>query len=262
MAELVCDALATLTRNTYGNNDESAKFCRMFRAMIRDSGLYSNIENWRAAFYRDRLPKRMSHSTVSIQLDNLEREVLKIRAEGFCQGYTRKERTLNAFDLGDDGKGNTIIKPTTHLSSIILQNSYNSAFKLPKIPDGLLEKTRCELEEEKKNNDVLKQKIKELENTISQLENFENEAKASEFVLEHLKFTNESLRIQRDEAQICLVGLCNKFGLQCEIDNSIRVTESDKKGKRKGRKNRRTEVSFGAPGHNLTDQINALSDVE
>nr|QRV11675.1 NSP3 [Bat rotavirus] len=245
MAELVCDALATLTRNVYGDNEESAKFCRMYRTMITDSGLYQNLDNWRDAYYKERMPKRMSNSTVSIQIQNLEREILKIREEGFCSGWDRKKRTLNAFDIGENKNGHTILVPTTHLSKIILENSCNSDFVLPKVPDGLVENLRAELEEERKCNDLFKETIVKLKEQIKQFEDYKAEADAANFVLNDLKVRYNDVRAERDEAQILLAGLCNKFGLVMEINETTKIYESDKKGKKKGRKNRKSEITFG-----------------
>nr|BBC18356.1 Nonstructural protein 3 [Porcine rotavirus H] len=245
MAELVCDALATLTRNVYGDNEESAKFCRMFRTMITDSGLYQNINSWRNTFYKERMPKRMSHSTVSIQIQNLEREILKIREEGFCNGWDRKKRTLNAFDIGENKDGHTILIPTTHLSKIILENSCNADFALPKIPDELVENLRSELEEEKRCNDLFRETVTKLKEQIKQLEDYKAEADAANFVLEDLKIKYNDVRAERDEARTLLAGMCNKFGLIMEVNSTTKISESDKKGKRKGRKNRKNEITFG-----------------
>nr|ALX72691.2 NSP3 [Porcine rotavirus H] len=245
MAELVCDALATLTRNVYGDNEESAKFCRMFRTMITDSGLYQNINNWRNAFYKERMPKRMSHSTVSIQIQNLEREILKIREEGFCNGWDRKKRTLSAFDIGENKDGHTILIPTTHLSKIILENSCNADFVLPKVPDKLVENLRFELEEEKRCNDLFRETVIKLKEQIKQFEDYKAEANAANFVLEDLKIKYNNVRAERDEARTLLAGICNRFGLIMEVNDTTKISESDKKGRRKGRKNRRNEITFG-----------------
>nr|BBC18353.1 Nonstructural protein 3 [Porcine rotavirus H] len=245
MAELVCDALATLTRNVYGDNEESAKFCRMFRTMITDSGLYQNINNWRNAFYKERMPKRMSYSTVSIQIQNLEREILKIREEGFCSGWDRKKRTLNAFDIGENKDGHTILIPTTQLSKIILQNSCNVGFVLQKIPDQLVENLRSELEEEKKCNDLFRETVIKLKEKIKQFEDYKVEADAANFILEDLKIKYSDVRAERDEARTLLAGICNKYGLIMEISDTTKIFEPKKEGKRKGRKNRRSEITFG-----------------
>nr|WPT07187.1 non-structural protein 3 [Rotavirus H] len=263
MAELVCDALATLTRNVYGDNEESARFCRMFRTMITDSGLYKNINDWRSTFYKERMPKRMSHSTVSIQIQNLEREILKIREEGFCSGWDRRKRTLNAFDIGENKDGHTILIPTTHLSKIILQNSCNTDFVLPKVPDGLVENLRSELEEERRCNDLFKETVIKLKQQIKQFEDYKVEVDAANFVLEDLKIKYNNVRAERDEARTLLAGLCNRFGLVMEVDDTTKIFESERKGKRKGRKNRRSEITFGdfeSPiGYTSTVSLNAMN---
>lgn len=213
--------------------------------MIIDSGLSQNLDNWRDCYYRKRLPKEMSHSTANIQMQNLEREVLKIRAEGFCAGYTRKERTLNAFDIGSNFKGHTVLIPTTHLSKIILENTFNERLALPKIPDGAFERAQEE-------NTALKAKIFEMENQIdkfkeeiSNLEDTRREVQAVESVLDFQRQITQRITAQRDEAQILLVKLCERFGLICEIDNhGIGVLGPEKTKKRKGRKNRKSLIEY------------------
>nr|UUW33706.1 NSP3 protein [Rotavirus J] len=243
MAELIYDTLRSVVRNLYGDNEDSASFVRTFQLAMKDSGLEENVDNWRKCFYKKRIPKEMTSSTLSIQIQNLEREIIKIRTEGFCAGYDRKARTLNAFEIGKSKQGHTILIPSTHLSEIILQNTFNENLKLSPIPSEALERASIENNKLKQEIDELKATITNLSKQISEQEDSRLELMATQSVLNHQKKLTKRMQDQRDEAQYIIQGLCNRFGLQCFIDNrGVAFTEPDNKGKRKGRKNRRIPI--------------------
>lgn len=261
MAELMFDLFREIIKKNVDNPSIQDKMYREFREAASDSGLAENVNNWRDAFYGMRMPKRMTHTTVNIQMQNLEQEVLLLREKNYLDGVTRKMRTLNGFEIEKNSKGHTVLKPTTHLSKLILANTQREDLCLSGLPSQSFEKLCRDLEIAKKDNEILAKALTDARKTLSGIEDSHTEIRALESILQSERQLRKKMQSQRDEAQCLLLGLCNRFGLQCDIDNSRGTITAPDNSKRKGRKNRRVPIlsytfgEFDQPIHSDNESV-------
>nr|WBV74443.1 NSP3 [Bat RVJ-like rotavirus BtSY3] len=250
MAELVISLVRETLDNMLGNEETINSLIHDLKTRMLDTGLYENVNNWRDCFYKKRIPKEMTATTVNIQIKNLEDEVIRLRSNAYSDGYDREIRTLSQFKVEKNGRGQTILTPTSELTKIILANSKIPNFQLSGVPCAQFEKLCFELEDRKRHNEILCSEIATLKGMLDTQEDARSEVRALQSVLSAERNHKKRIAEQRDEAQCLLAAVCNRFGLQCEIDNSRGcVTMPDPTGKRKGRKKRRVPIcaySFGA----------------
>nr|WBV74314.1 NSP3 [Bat RVJ-like rotavirus BtSY2] len=243
MAQMVLDLFKETLENVLGDSEIKKGLLDDFHSRLKDTGLDVHINNWRDCFYEKRVPKPMTATTVHIQIKNLEEEVIRLRSNAYSDGFDRKARTLDQFDLEQNKYGRTVLVPRTQLTQIILANSKNQNFQLSGVPCEQFEKLCFEIEERKRHNEVLSSEIARLKTILDGQESAVSEIKALQSVLNAERIHKMQIAYQRDEAQCLLAGLCHRFGLQCEIDNSRgAVSMPDIKGRRKGRKNRRIPI--------------------
>nr|AXF38054.1 NSP3 [Rotavirus G] len=121
-----------------------------FMEKMNDAGI--NVDAWKQAYDGNRLPRRMTKSTLAIQNSNLEKEIVMLRTKEHRKGYDKNKRTLANFDV-EKKDGNTVLIPKTRLAEIILLNSSHD-LKLSAPPSDYIEHLEDEnskLKEEKFN---------------------------------------------------------------------------------------------------------------
>nr|BAW98437.1 NSP3 [Bovine group B rotavirus] len=100
--------------------DDQLKIIEDFIHAMKDCGMM--LDNWRDAYYKLRIPKPMTGTTMAIQLKNMETEVLRLRHESWKNGETMKDRLLQSFDVGRKN-GYTVLLPKTRNAEVVLLNS-------------------------------------------------------------------------------------------------------------------------------------------
>nr|BAW98429.1 NSP3 [Bovine group B rotavirus] len=100
--------------------DDQLKIIEDFIHAMKDCGMM--LDNWRDAYYKLRIPKPMTGTTMAIQLKNMETEVLRLRHESWKNGETMKDRLLQSFDVGKKN-GYTVLLPKTRNAEVVLLNS-------------------------------------------------------------------------------------------------------------------------------------------
>nr|WLK78188.1 non-structural protein 3 [Rotavirus B] len=100
--------------------DDQLKIIEDFIHAMKDCGMM--LDDWRDAYYKLRIPKPMTGTTMAIQLKNMETEVLRLRHESWKNGETMKDRLLQSFDVGKKN-GYTVLLPKTRNAEVVLLNS-------------------------------------------------------------------------------------------------------------------------------------------
>nr|BAW98436.1 NSP3 [Bovine group B rotavirus] len=136
--------------------DDQLKIIEDFIHAMKDCGMM--LDNWRDAYYKLRIPKPMTGTTMAIQLKNMETEVLRLRHESWKNGETMKDRLLQSFDVGKKN-GYTILLPKTRNAEVVLLNS-TVDMKLNPFPSDVID-------------DLIK-KNSELENSIKAIQDEAN----------------------------------------------------------------------------------------
>nr|AUG44894.1 non-structural protein 3 [Rotavirus B] len=143
--------------------DNMKEISNEFKLALEDCGV--RINEWRDAYYRERIPKPMSSTSMAIQLKNFENEVLQLRNKAWNEGADRKERLMSSFEISNK-KGHTILVPKTRNAQLVLANSV-SDFRLSNDHSDVIDDLI-------KRNDELTREIDELKNNqISTLESGE-----------------------------------------------------------------------------------------
>nr|AUG44893.1 non-structural protein 3 [Rotavirus B] len=143
--------------------DNMKEISNEFKLALEDCGV--RINDWRDAYYRERIPKPMSSTSMAIQLKNFENEVLQLRNKAWNEGADRKERLMSSFEISSK-KGHTILVPKTRNARLVLANSV-SDFRLSNDHSDVIDDLI-------KRNDELTREIDELKNNqISTLESGE-----------------------------------------------------------------------------------------
>nr|QXV87666.1 non-structural protein 3 [Rotavirus B] len=132
--------------------DDQLKIIEDFIHAMKDCGMM--LDNWRDAYYKLRIPKQMTGTTMAIQLKNMETEVLRLRHESWKNGETMKDRLLQSFDVGKKN-GYTVLLPKTRNAEVVLLNS-TVDMKLNPFPSDVVD-------------DLIK-KNSELENSIKTIQ--------------------------------------------------------------------------------------------
>nr|AUG44873.1 non-structural protein 3 [Rotavirus B] len=132
--------------------DDQLKIIEDFIHAMKDCGMM--LDNWRDAYYKLRIPKQMTGTTMAIQLKNMETEVLRLRHESWKNGETMKDRLLQSFDVGRKN-GYTVLLPKTRNAEVVLLNS-TVDMKLNPFPSDVVD-------------DLIK-KNSELENSIKTIQ--------------------------------------------------------------------------------------------
>nr|AUG44874.1 non-structural protein 3 [Rotavirus B]AUG44875.1 non-structural protein 3 [Rotavirus B]AUG44876.1 non-structural protein 3 [Rotavirus B]AUG44878.1 non-structural protein 3 [Rotavirus B]AUG44879.1 non-structural protein 3 [Rotavirus B] len=91
-----------------------------FKEALHDCGI--RVDDWRDAFYNERIPKPMSSTSMAIQLKNFELEVLQLRNKAWLEGADRKSRLFSSFDISSKN-GHTVLMPKTRNAQLMLANS-------------------------------------------------------------------------------------------------------------------------------------------
>lgn len=91
-----------------------------FKEALNDCGI--KVNDWRDAFYKERVPKPMSSTSMAIQLKNFELEVLQLRSKAWLDGADRKTRLFSSFDVSSKN-GHTVLIPKTRNAQLLLANS-------------------------------------------------------------------------------------------------------------------------------------------
>lgn len=143
--------------------DDTNGISNEFKSALEDCGI--KIDDWRDAYYRERIPKPMSSTSMAIQLKNFETEILQLRNKAWNEGADRKERLMSSFDISSK-KGHTILVPKTRNAQLVLANS---------VSDLRLSNNHSDVIDDLiKRNDELTKEIDELKNIqISTLESGE-----------------------------------------------------------------------------------------
>nr|BAW98433.1 NSP3 [Bovine group B rotavirus] len=136
--------------------DDQLKIIEDFIHAMKDCGMM--LDNWRDAYYKLRIPKPMTGTTMAIQLKNMETEVLRLRHESWKNGETMKDRLLQSFDVGKKN-GYTVLLPKTRNAEVVLLNS-TVDMKLNPFPSDVVD-------------DLIK-KNSELENSIKAIQDEAN----------------------------------------------------------------------------------------
>nr|BAW98431.1 NSP3 [Bovine group B rotavirus]BAW98432.1 NSP3 [Bovine group B rotavirus] len=136
--------------------DDQLKIIEDFIHAMKDCGMM--LDNWRDAYYKLRIPKPMTGTTMAIQLKNMETEVLRLRHESWKNGETMKDRLLQSFDVGKKN-GYTVLLPKTRNAEVVLLNS-TVDMKLNPFPSDIVD-------------DLIK-KNSELENSIKAIQDETN----------------------------------------------------------------------------------------
>ncbi|AKE33176.1 non-structural protein 3 [Rotavirus B] len=140
--------------------DNSKEIIDEFKSALEDCGI--KIDEWRDAYYQERIPKPMSSTSMAIQLKNFEVEVLQLRNRAWNEGAGRKERLMSSFEISSK-KGHTVLVPKTRNAQLVLANSV-SDFRLSNNHSDVIDDLI-------KRNDELTKQIEELKcNQISSLE--------------------------------------------------------------------------------------------
>lgn len=180
---------------TKHNIDNQLDVIEDFIHAMKDTGI--RLDEWRDAYYNLKLPKKMTSTTMAIQLKNMETEILMLRNDSWNRGQTMKDRLLNSFDVGKKGE-HTILIPKTRNAEVVLLNS-TSDIKLNSFPsdvvDDLVKKnSQLELELEHTKNmlesetNYQNELLEEKENVIAMLQrDLEIEKKKLEFKEEEHK---------------------------------------------------------------------------
>lgn len=108
---------SVLTKNKIDNQLE---IIEDFIQAMNDTGM--RIEEWREAYYNLKLPRKMTGTTMAIQLKNLETEVLMLRNESWSKGESKNDRLFKSFDVGKKD-GYTVLIPKTRTAEVVLKNS-------------------------------------------------------------------------------------------------------------------------------------------
>lgn len=161
---------------------DAARVMNRFEAALDDCGI--KIEDWRDAYYKERLPKRMTSTTMSTQLMNLEIENLHLRNKAWAEGADRKFRLLSSFELSTKDN-HTILVPTTRNAEIILANS-TSELKLSDHPSQAV--------------DRLVQRNHELTEKINQLESAKQSDNSTIILCKAVEDMSEKLKAAEKEA--------------------------------------------------------------
>lgn len=143
--------------------DNTREILSEFKLALEDCGI--RIDDWRDAYYRERIPKSMSSTSMAIQLKNFETEVLQLRNKAWNEGVDRKERLMSSFEISNK-KGHTVLVPKTRNAQLVLANS---------VSDLRLSNNHSDVIDDLiRRNDELTREIEELKNIqISTLESGE-----------------------------------------------------------------------------------------
>lgn len=143
--------------------DDKDEISNEFKLALEDCGI--RLDDWRDAYYRERIPRPMSSTSMAIQLKNFETEVLQLRNKAWNEGADRKERLMSSFEISSK-KGHTILIPKTRNAQLVLANSV-SDFRLNNNHSDIIDDLI-------KRNDELTKEIDELKNIqVSTLESGE-----------------------------------------------------------------------------------------
>lgn len=205
---MALNALASILETvlTECNTPDIVRVMNRFEDALYDCGM--KIEDWRDAYYNERLPKRMTSTTMSTQLMNLEIENLHLRNKAWAEGADRKFRLMSSFDLSTKD-GHTILVPKTRNAEIILANS-SSELKLSDHPsqavDRLVQKNHeltervAQLESAGQNNNSTIILCKAVEDMSEKLKTAEKEASDLGKLLQECDRSNARLKRQ---LQLC-----------------------------------------------------------
>lgn len=143
--------------------DNKKEISNEFKLALEDCGI--KLDDWRDAYYQERIPRPMSSTSMAIQLKNFEIEVLQLRNKAWNEGADRRERLMSSFDISNK-KGHTILVPKTRNAQLVLANS---------VSDIRLSNNHSDVIDDLiKRNDELTKEIDELKNVqISTLESGE-----------------------------------------------------------------------------------------
>nr|ASN74341.1 nonstructural protein 3 [Rotavirus B] len=102
------------------NVEKSKVIAGKFKEALDDCGI--RVDDWRDAFYNERIPRPMSSTSMAMQLRNFELEVLQLRNKAWLEGADRKTRTFSSFDISSKN-GHTVLVPKTRNAQMMLANS-------------------------------------------------------------------------------------------------------------------------------------------
>lgn len=196
---MALNALASILETVLAecNTPDIARIMNRFEDALYDCGM--RVEDWRDAYYKERLPKRMTSTTMSTQLMNLEIENLHLRNKAWAEGADRKFRLMSSFDLSTKN-GHTILVPKTRNAEIILANS-SSELKLSDHPSQAV--------------DRLVQKNHELTEKIIQLESVKQDSNSTVILCKAIEDMSEKLKSVEKEASNF-----EKLLLECDRSNT------------------------------------------
>lgn len=119
---MALNVIASILEGVLGENgvNNVQDITSKFKDAMTDCGI--RIDEWRDAYYRERIPKPMNNTSMMTQLKNLEIEVLQLRNSAWRDGGDRRARTLAGFDISSKN-GHTILVPKTRNAQLMLANS-------------------------------------------------------------------------------------------------------------------------------------------
>nr|AXF38737.1 MAG: non-structural protein 3 [Ruddy turnstone rotavirus] len=204
-----------------------------FIEILNDQG--SDVDAWKRCYDSERLPKRMTKSTLAIQNSNLEKEVRLLRAKAYVEGYEKDKRTLSSFKVERNESGHTILSPQTRLAEIILLNS-TSDLKLSSPPTDYIEHLEDEVAKLKDINQQMADEIDSLKMTNNMLyrsyHNLHVHAYASQVsnqnkaeIIERLEENNLNLVAENNDLKTVVRSLARRLNL--EVEESDDETDSN-----------------------------------
>lgn len=194
---MALDALASILETVLHNCgiSEISRVVTSFEEALDDCGM--RIDDWRDAYYRERLPKRMTSTTMASQLMNFEIENLQLRNKAWAEGADQKFRLLSSFELGKKN-GHTIMIPKTRNAELILVNS-TSDLKLDPFPSEAVDRIAEE-------NDRLRKQLETLREQQS--------SRSTQILCEALENMSDRMKLVEKENSTL-----NKLLIDCDKSN-------------------------------------------
>lgn len=191
------------------NVPDVARVMNRFEDALYDCGM--KLEDWRDAYYKERLPKRMTSTTMSTQLMNMEIENLHLRNKAWAEGADKKFRLMSSFEMSTKN-GHTILVPKTRNAEIILANS-SSELKLSDHPSEAVDK--------------LIMKNHELTEEINQLKSAARGTNSTTILCKAVEDMSEKLRKAEKESSDLKKLLCECDRSNAKLKRQLEICEEE-----------------------------------